>query len=262
MLERGHFLPGGTLLGDAGGVNETYRGIVELANRRLPAYVKLLDRQQLCNEIVAYELARQAQLKIPQAFLVLVCRGDYPESRFLQAAGADVFGFASADSGLQDARKLELRTSRALSTFLSSWKEWPEVAAFDDWIANADRHPGNLLVGGVGDVWVVDHSHAFTGCAWCVGDLIPDRKCSNQICSAASGCLKIPEKYVAFSRVLGQQYVYKNIDPVMAISSAADLIGEDEQGALVNFLQLRIPSIQERVAQMLGIPMLVSGALA
>lgn len=42
-------------------------------------------------------------------------------------------------------------------------KKWPHVldaACFDEWIANSDRHPGNIIFDGRGKYWLIDHDRA------------------------------------------------------------------------------------------------------
>ncbi|WP_429809821.1 hypothetical protein [Ensifer sp. B1-9] len=37
---------------------------------------------------------------------------------------------------------------------------------FDEWMANVDRHHGNLLLAGSGDMWLIDHGNYITGHMW------------------------------------------------------------------------------------------------
>jgi predicted unusual protein kinase regulating ubiquinone biosynthesis (AarF/ABC1/UbiB family) len=42
-------------------------------------------------------------------------------------------------------------------------RDWPralQAGCFDEWIANADRHHGNILIQGNGNFSLIDHSHA------------------------------------------------------------------------------------------------------
>jgi hypothetical protein len=261
LLDRGHFLPGGTLLGIEGGVNETYRGMVEVPVGRISAYVKLLTKQQFCNEVIAHELARRAGLKIPDAYVVMVNQSDYPLSKAVLATGGSVIGFASADVGIESARKIGIDTLKALAALFASWKEWPEVAAFDDWIANIDRNTGNFLVGARGDVWIIDHGHAFTGPTWTIGDLDPTCSCTNKLCAAAGAGIGLPEKYSAFSRAVQIQSTFGAIDTNDAVGSVgiSGALSIGELSALKSFVRQRIPSVHERLAALLGIPVLGAG---
>ena len=175
MIQLGHFLPGGTPLVDGKGVNETYIGMIEVGPQRLRAYVKLMPDRQLVNELLASVLGRLVGLPVPRGFLVLVQRSDYPSSSYLLQNGFDAASAFAVEELPHRAldRRADLASAEARKALLCAWSKWPEAACFDDWIANADRHPGNLLVGGPGEVWLIDHSHAFTGDKWPRPDLCP-----------------------------------------------------------------------------------------
>ncbi len=46
-----------------------------------------------------------------------------------------------------------------ITGFLSRWAELPKACVFDEWIANEDRHDGNILTNGL-EFWLIDHGLA------------------------------------------------------------------------------------------------------
>lgn len=47
------------------------------------------------------------------------------------------------------------------------WRDYKDAAFFDEWIANIDRHVGNILYDKLTkEFWLIDHSDALTGTEW------------------------------------------------------------------------------------------------
>jgi hypothetical protein len=265
VIEQGHFLPGGSRLVDDSGVNETYRGIVEVGANRIPAYVKLLPERQLANELAASLIGRLAGLKLPRAFIVLVRKEDYPQSPAVQLAGSDLIGFATEAVGDGSAaRRIRLDSPAAVALFLGSWKEWPAAATFDEWIANADRHPGNVLIGQPGEVWLIDHSHAFTGTNWTASSLNPSARVGNQICDAAGACITLTDKFNAYAAALSAAQTFAGVDVLQALgfSYMSELLEPEEHAALTSFLSARVDSVHDSISARLGLPGLTLGVHA
>ena len=263
MIDLGHALPGGTLLTDDTGVNETYRGLIEVGSARLSAYFKLMPDRQLVNELLASVLGRMAGLPIPRGFLVEVRRTDYPSSSLMMAHGLAVApAFAVESIACQAAlRRLDLQSPMARERLLRAWPHWYSAAAFDDWIANADRHPGNLLVGAPGEAWLIDHSHAFTGDKWQAVNLQPDLISGNQLCQAMQVWLKPPEKALAMQACHAAVQRFSSVDTVQAarLAHVVTQLSSPDLDALTQFVRDRIYSVAPRIGSILGIPGLPLG---
>ena len=263
MIELGHALPGGTILTDDKGVNETYRGLIEVGSARLLAYVKLLPDRQLVNELLASVLGRIVGLPIPRGFLVEVRRTDYPNSPVMTAHGLTVApAFAVEALPCQSAlRHLDLQSPMAWEQLLRAWPHWYSAAAFDDWIANADRHPGNLLVGAPGEAWLIDHWHAFTGDKWQALNLRPDVITANQLGQAMTALLQPPEKALAMQacHVVAQRF--SSVDTVQAtrLAHVVTQLSAPDFDALTRFVTERVHSVASRIGSILGIPGLPLG---
>jgi len=67
-------------------------------------------------------------------------------------------GFGSVDLGYPSFRRYLQNDSdpRVLQRLLS-WPNLVSAASFDNWIANPDRHVGNLLFDGTTQFWLIDH---------------------------------------------------------------------------------------------------------
>jgi hypothetical protein len=168
-IEAGYFLPGGQLLGEGiRGINETYLGWIEVNGDRLRAYVKFLTPWEIFNEALGSLLCQQVGLPTPKPYLVLVSRSDYPLSHIFQTIATDqILAYAStALSANSLARHVHLKEAPAIRELLSAWTEWPDVLMFDQWIANPDRHTGNLLVGAPGVLLLIDHGLCFNRRDW------------------------------------------------------------------------------------------------
>lgn len=263
MIELGHALPGGMLLQDDKGVNETYRGVIEIGPARLSAYIKLLPDRQLVNELFASVLGRLVGLPVPRGFLVEIRRTDYPDSPLMIALGLSAApAFAVEAIACPSAlRRLDLQSVAARERLLRAWPHWYSAAAFDDWIANADRHLGNLLVGAPGEAWLIDHSHAFTGDKWQAVNLRPNVVTVNQLCQAMGAWLNPSEKARAMQACHAAIQHFSSVDAVQA-TLLAHIVTQlllPDLDALTEFVKDRVHSVASRVGSILGIPDLPLG---
>lgn len=146
----------GTLVAELGhadtGINLPVRGIVYTDAGEVEAFVKrLADVRELLVEVVCTVLARRLDLPAPEPLLVLV-----PEH-----LGGPQLAFGSTAMGQPNvAAFLETGQHAAVTNRLKAWKHLLPAACFDEWIANCDRHPANLLYNGDGDFWLIDHGLA------------------------------------------------------------------------------------------------------
>lgn len=263
IFERGHFLPGGTRLKDGeAGINETYRGTIEVGAQRIPAYVKLLPDRQLINEIAAAALALRSGARIPRPFLVFAHPNDYPESPMLQAAPDGRIAFASEVAAGGAARRVNLSSQEAIEKFYREWKDWPFAASFDEWVANRDRHSGNFLVAGPGDVWLIDHSHCFTGADWTTADLDPNAKVPNIVCDSARAYLTIADKMNAYAAALAAAEQFSGVNAADAVEDPCvqRALDRHERAALQTFIASRPTCVAQRISERLGLPGLPLGA--
>lgn len=123
----------------------------------LRAFVKVChNRAQLQAEMVSSIIGKALGVKIPDPYLVLIDPQAKPpiaiESRMLGFGTAAVAGHSFARLG----------NFAQLHTAL---KNIDLVAAFDQLIANGDRHLGQMIYDG-NEHWAIDHAQSFGGSTW------------------------------------------------------------------------------------------------
>ncbi len=261
QLGVGHFLPGGVLLPTGvRGVSETYRGLIEVGEDRIGAYVKLLHPWELFNEALGSVLCQLVGLPTPRSYLVLVEREDYPQSRVLIESNAPhTLAFASQAMPMQTlGRHVGLKTPDALRELVSHWREWPDVLVFDQWIANPDRHSGNLLVGGPGEIFLIDHGLSFYRRNWSPAQieaavsLVTTRLWTEIL----QGVVTLPERIAATGRTQSAAVRYSKVDSEAAMVSTkvCRFLTPEQTRALAGVLQVRCAAAAGVICNVMGIP--------
>lgn len=259
VIKGGYLLPGAELLrGEESGFFETYKGVIETADGKIRAYVKLLPQKALANELVCAVLGKAAGLPVPEGYLVEVSLDDYRDSPFLTSQKlARAIAFASADLNSPSlARQFGADDEEAFNSLLANWKRWEEALLFDEWVANADRHPGNFLVKGPDDVWLIDHSHAFRGPNWYVMDLVPDARTTNLIAHYAAKTLNLPERRQLLDTMdhLSAEYERLAVSQLVDESRASHFLSDSDVNAMRIFLAERVKALPVLVSKHVGIP--------
>lgn len=257
-IELANVAPGAVLLGsDEKGINETFKGFIDTASGRYGAYIKILGGRQLVNELISTTMGRAVGLPVPQGYLLRILPEDLPESVLLKNHGGEALAFGSRDIGEPSlTRRIKDNGDWVIDQLFSTWREWDTAMIFDDWIANGDRHPGNLLVGKPGEVWLIDHSHSFTGPNWNEPDLIPDRMYQNQLGQVRIPKLTLPERMTVRTKAGQLSSAFSLVDPNLALTASfADrLLNASEVKTISNFLQMRVAKLIDIVSSRLGIP--------
>lgn len=256
----GHFLPGGLLLAPGvRGINETYRGWIEVEQARIAAYVKFLHPWEVFNEVLGSVLCQFVGLPTPPSYVVLVQRDDYSASPiFAQLGTTQALAFGSHAMPMQTlGRRASLTTPAALRELISNWKEWPDVLVFDQWIANPDRHPENLLVGGPGEVHLIDHGLSFHGRNWSPEQLeaavtIATVRLWTEFLQAL---VTLPERMEGSQRAQLATAKFSTVDPSTAITSTKveQLIPPAQLQALAEFLRQRCGNAATVVCNAMGV---------
>jgi hypothetical protein len=255
-LDTGYLLPSAHLVTD--GFFETYKGVVELTKGgKCEAYVKLLGNKALANEIICTLLGQSADLPIPKGYLVHVSATDYPDSHFLKGNRIQetiAYGSESANAvSFTRHFKLQGEEDEALAykELFPKWNGWRDTVTFDEWLANADRNPGNLLLGANKEIWLIDHTHAFKGPQWSRDGLTPGAYTVNRVAKHAERFLSRSEK-----NELGQ-YVHKlaeklrnlAIPEIIDRANAGELLDPEDAAALKAFLTKRIDQLPGKISQ-------------
>lgn len=156
-IRLGLLLPGGRPVGE--GIRNAQRAPVMTARGETIAIVKDLPLSELAIELFCALLGRELNLPVPEPLLVV------------NPAGSALMS-GSVDMGYPSLHQPALAPHLALlAALLQQWPSLIPAACFDEWIANPDRHGGNLLFDGR-DFWLIDHGLALR-CA--PGDPVKNR---------------------------------------------------------------------------------------
>ena len=153
----------------------THLAQIRQGTQLITAYVKAFEAgndRLLFNELAGGLLARHAAIGAPLGGLIWAPLGAlialFPGARFANYQGlvpcyacAPVDnGYGLAAVGLADAAGKVLE---AISNYVLAWPGFAACVAFDEWVANIDRHANNLLLSAGGRLVPIDHSDCFGG---------------------------------------------------------------------------------------------------
>src|SRR5690554_614657 len=134
----GSLLPGAVPIHNEN-INPVWRGNVQLADKRRTMYVKAVDQRTLAVEVICALVGRALGLPIPKPALVKVTARAMPEA----TVPTLFFGSESVDN--PDLKRWLRKDSEAAMQGLATWSRLLDAGCFDEWVANADRHGGNIL---------------------------------------------------------------------------------------------------------------------
>lgn len=174
MIFQGSYL--GPLRAITGGVRaRTHLAQVLVDGRAETAYVKAFEigaERLLFNEVAGGWLAQQAGIGCPPGGLLWVpaeaLAAVFPGVSFDAHAGAVPCyacapvsnGYGLAALGLGDSFH---PLAERVRQHLLAWPGFASCVAFDEWVANVDRHVNNLLLAAGGRLVPIDHSDCFGG---------------------------------------------------------------------------------------------------
>lgn len=244
-------------------VNETYKGFVRLADgSRRHAILKDLNPTQLANELLASVLGKALGLPLPDCYLGVVPPGVLPVNKAPLADGNGHVVFVSADVGTpnlaQQATTHGNFIAHLLVEELKKWFGLGGLYAFDTWIANTDRHPGNLLIDGPNNIWLIDHGHAFTGPGWQPNDLDPALPYQNRLANWLTGRLTATQKTQKGHEAgaFASQIESLTVPDALQVSLADQILPADYRNALEIFLMQRVKHVPKHAKEALGVPVL------
>ncbi|HHN8419360.1 TPA: hypothetical protein ACRRX1_001294 [Morganella morganii] len=129
----------------------------------------------LCNEITGYMIAKNANLPVPEHAAYIDLNQDILNQTLddiLEHFDCDGFQYGfimSVSPGDTCSNLFSNSCSRenkiAIMKVVSQNENLPKIIAFDEWIANVDRHASNFLISGK-KIYIIDHSNALTSPCW------------------------------------------------------------------------------------------------
>lgn len=192
-IETARLLPGATRAQE-GNDGETWKGVLATESGERPiVYVKRQPAPAMCAEFVAALSGRALGMPIPKPYLTLIKRQDLPESALWADGQEYAHAFALADAeGISFRQWLRRDSERAMAIF-AAWDRYQDTAYFDEWIANTDRHHGNVLFDG--QYWLIDHGRALNVPAWPAFPLDPGAAYGNLLLAKRLPSLSQHERY-------------------------------------------------------------------
>lgn len=233
--------------------NDSFKGLVLLADQSVhTAYIKDLDVKQLANELLALVLAKEIGMPIPDGYLAAVKSSDLTVQKAPYLGGDRRLVYASKsvktpDLSFRISQQLPISDKLAIIRELISWVSLGNLYAFDAWIANVDRHPGNLLFGGANEVWLIDHGHCFSGESWQPADLDPTKYYRHRLSEWLTVLMDDNDKQACRKVSQNLQTVIDAIDVSLASVHAklGGLLSDPTAEALVAFLEDRKTYVDE-----------------
>ncbi len=158
----GTLLPGAELLED-NSKNPVWKAPIKTTDLKTQfVYLKLLEPRRLFAEAICAIIGRQIGLPIPEPILVKV-----PAHLMVDLIGEEsidssfFIGFGSKDADYPSLnRVLSVEDNELIWDKLRAHTKSLEAAIFDEWVANSDRHWGNLLYDGGDEFIFIDHDLA------------------------------------------------------------------------------------------------------
>lgn len=144
---------------DDGNVNPVYKGYIqtEFDDEPLSCFFKIVSKRDLLVESVCSLIARHLNLPTPEPYLIIMREGICPVD-----GNPSIPAFGTVDvkspSFTQYVKNNKLENSELIQR-LMKWRYFASTAAFDEFIANDDRHTGNLLFDGK-NFSLIDHGKA------------------------------------------------------------------------------------------------------
>lgn len=213
----GVLLPGSVAVGD--GINQARRGMVRTVSGDIAVIFKAVPRREIAVELLCALLGQRLGLTVPEPVLVAL-----PDHNL---------AFGSADVGYPSFRHyLQAQNDPRVLKRLLDWPQLVPTASFDDWIANPDRHVGNVLFDGAEQFWLIDHGLALAS------GLAPDMPVNNLLLDLA--LVRYSQDELALQRLkrnlIGLAETYRRED-VQAVGERVPLFDVPE---LVDFLKTRL----------------------
>ena len=238
-------------------VNPVYRGEIVTNDGKIHrAFLKDLDPRQIGNELLVTALADNLGIVVPDAAIVFVPPSVSTQfDKIPSSQGVGYVAYASIDAegstvaqvykqlGALDFPLHHLRISPVLGN----------LYGLDTWVANVDRHAGNLIVRGDGQVFLIDHGYCLSGPSWSAGDLHASKEYRNVLRQWLTPRLTSNDKDAAMADIksLVGLMTSQDIEKLISDSLAAQLFGANDTDAVVGFLENRVQFIETLSAQAL-----------
>lgn len=205
------------------------------------------DSPALAAELVSAVAGRALGLPIPLPYIVKCEKGILTDSEY--------HAFACQIAEGESLQQLLRSDSDRAMALLQTWSSLEKVAAFDEWLANDDRSPGNMLFRGKNDYTLIDHDRACAITSWRLNGE-PDKNCSFTNELVHTLITEQLARYRLRKTSDGYQKTLTQLRPV-DISAAAHipaLTGWNTTNAVVDFMDYRAQNLKRLLSAQLGLP--------
>lgn len=242
-----------------GNVNSVFRGrVLRDDGEIVHAFIKDLDARQLGNELLAAAMGLAVGLPVPPPLIAFAGPDTVPATKIPLEDGSGHIVFATADVHTPPILQLLRAAGPHALQIVKRLSEWPELGSlygFDSWIANTDRHCGNLLFSGDSDVWLIDHGHSFTGPAWTSSELVPDQDYGNKLAAWLSPALNPSRKaeLAAPASALPKKLNGVGVEALARANGVAETMRPEEFTAIISFIEARAAFVPKLSTDALGL---------
>lgn len=133
-------------IGDGQSIHQAWKAQALTGSGYITAVYKRLEPEEIAIECLCAVIGRTLGLPVPQPAILRL-----PD-------GSNAFGLVHVSG--RDLRHLLSADAKSAVSLLEQWENLNKAAIFDEFIANWDRNPGNLIYDG-GAFWLIDHNLAF-----------------------------------------------------------------------------------------------------
>ncbi|MET3352651.1 UNVERIFIED_ORG: hypothetical protein ABID33_000534 [Xanthobacter viscosus] len=261
-------MSGASSFKDAGiaNITDTYQGQILTRGKELKtAILKDLAPRELANEILAASLASALGLPVPPAFIGVTEPGNPCATRAIMQDGRGLM-FASVNVSSPSIASLVIRPTdeeilvllRPIVELLTKESWLGELYGFDAWVANVDRHIGNVLFATGTGIWIIDHGRCFTGPTWTQVDLVAAGMYRHRLREWVTDLLPPAERKRLADEAANMPIQLREVDVREAgeKNSVINLIGAPDFEALISFLTQRIPHVPRAAGDALNEPVM------
>lgn len=209
----------------------------------------------LANEVTGYVIAKHCGLPVPQhAGLINTMPQQFGDDTNQYENWAFVVSSLDGATPGSFYEVEDIKSCTTLMNLVAGWDKVSDAIAFDDWVANEDRHLGNIMVAGENRIYLFDHSNLPITLNWQASQLDPTHIAKNVLTSNlyALNCTPLPVKSMVAHATNAHEDVYNNIKLELCYWWDA-LLGEDPERrkALELFIETRATLGNERVCDSL-----------
>jgi hypothetical protein len=226
----------------ASGKGKTLLGDISTGREIKKAFIKLLSVEDIAKEALCAVLARKLHLPVQQPYYVSMINTEFDGHGNMESVA---FGL------LYDLTpSFRLNNIQGVETELYNWPDLLRSAVFDEWIANRDRIPNNMVFEKNGLFWLYDHDEAFPSYVSVSTPVNPQLLAINAKNRSEFELYKIREDAMK----IVDEYMEINWDEIYELLRIDEISGAKNYFMkYINFLRARLPEMRNILTQDLGI---------